>query len=130
MPKKKSILDFHKMKEDGEKVTWMTAYDYPQASFLEAAGIDMILVGDSLGMIVLGYNGTIPRHHGRLHPPHAGCTSRRTEHVRRRRHAFGSYQISAEEAVRNAVRFLKEADVDAVKLEGGQRVGPADLGHP
>ena len=124
MPKKKTILDFYKMKETGEKVTWMTAYDFPQASFLEEAGIDMILVGDSLGMIVLGYNGTIP-------VTMDDCI-RHTQAVRRGAPntfvvgdmPFGSYQISSEEAVKNAVRFLKEADVDAVKLEGGQRVAP------
>ena len=60
MGKKKTILDFHNMKKSGEKVTWVTAYDYPTASFAEQAGIDMILVGDSLGMVVLGYSGTVP----------------------------------------------------------------------
>ncbi|MDO5690150.1 MAG: 3-methyl-2-oxobutanoate hydroxymethyltransferase, partial [Tissierellia bacterium] len=60
MKKKKTVLDFQKMKRDGEKVAWMTAYDYPMASFSEQAGLDMILVGDSLGMIVMGYDGTIP----------------------------------------------------------------------
>ena len=87
MPKKKTILDFYKMKETGEKVTWMTAYDYPQASFLEAAGIDMILVGDSLGMIVLGYDGTIPvtMDDCMRHTP--GRAPRRAQHVRDRRHA-------------------------------------------
>ena len=124
MPKKKTILDFHKMKEAGEKVTWMTAYDYPQATFLEEAGIDMILVGDSLGMIVLGYNGTIP-------VTMDDCI-RHTQAVRRGAPntfvvgdmPFGSYQTSPEAAVENAVRFMKECDVDAVKLEGGKRVAP------
>lgn len=122
MPKKKTILDFYKMKETGEKVTWMTAYDYPQASFLEAAGIDMILVGDSLGMIVLGYDGTIP-------VTMDDCI-RHTQAVRRGAPntfvvgdmPFGSYQVSPELAVENAVRFCKECSVDAVKLEGGFRV--------
>lgn len=54
MAKKKSILDFYKMKENKEKVAWITAYDFPMASFAEQAGMDMILVGDSLGMVVLG----------------------------------------------------------------------------
>ena len=122
MPKKKTILDFYRMKQAGEKVTWMTAYDYPQASFLEAAGIDMILVGDSLGMIMLGYDGTIP-------VTMDDCI-RHTQAVRRGAPntfvvgdmPFGSYQISPELAVENAVRFLKECNVDAVKLEGGLRV--------
>ncbi|GAI44110.1 unnamed protein product [marine sediment metagenome] len=57
---KKSILDFQKMKKEGEKVTWLTAYDYPTALFEERAGIDMILVGDSMGNCVYGYSGTLP----------------------------------------------------------------------
>jgi 3-methyl-2-oxobutanoate hydroxymethyltransferase len=60
MAKKKSRLDFINMKKNGEKLTWVTAYDFPMASFAEAAEIDMILVGDSLGMVTLGYQGTIP----------------------------------------------------------------------
>ena len=59
MPKK-SILDFFNMKTEGKKVTWLTAYDYPTAQFAEAAGLDMLLVGDSLGMCVYGYKGTVP----------------------------------------------------------------------
>ena len=60
MPGKKSILDFYKMKAEGEKITFITSYDYPTAQFAQAAGIDMILVGDSLGMCVYGYPSTIP----------------------------------------------------------------------
>ena len=122
MGKKKSILDLHKMKQNGEKATWVTAYDFPTASFVEQAGIDMILVGDSLGMVVLGYDGTVP-------VTMDDCISH-TKAVRRGAPntyvigdmPFGSYQVSDEEAVRNACRFLKEADVDAIKLEGGVRV--------
>ena len=58
--KKKSILDLYKMKREGEKATWITAYDFPFASFSEQAGVDMILVGDSMGMVVEGFDGTIP----------------------------------------------------------------------
>ncbi len=59
--KKKGLLDFRRMKEEGEKVTWLTAYDYPTATFEEQAGIDMILVGDSMGNTVYGYaSGTLP----------------------------------------------------------------------
>lgn len=110
------------MKKKGEKVTWITAYDYPTASFAEAAGMDMILVGDSLGMVVLGYSGTIP-------VTMDDCI-RHCQAVRRGAPntfvmgdmPFGSYQISDELAVANAIRFFKEADMDAVKLEGGVRV--------
>jgi 3-methyl-2-oxobutanoate hydroxymethyltransferase len=122
MAKKKSILDFMEMKENGEKVAWVTAYDFPMASFAEQAGMDMILVGDSLGMVVLGYDGTIP-------VTMDDCISH-CQAVRRGAPntfcigdlPFMSYQTSPEEAVKNAGRFLKEADMDAVKLEGGRRV--------
>ncbi|NLZ92108.1 MAG: 3-methyl-2-oxobutanoate hydroxymethyltransferase [Clostridiales bacterium] len=122
MAKKKTILDFVKMKEKGEKVAWITAYDFPIASFAEKAGMDMILVGDSLGMVVLGYAGTIP-------VTMEDCISH-CQAVRRGAPntyvigdmPFGSYQVSDEEAVINACRFLKEADMDAIKLEGGRRV--------
>jgi len=122
MAKKKSILDFMEMKENGEKVAWVTAYDFPMASFAEQAEMDMILVGDSLGMVVLGYDGTIP-------VTMDDCISH-CQAVRRGAPntfcigdlPFMSYQTSPEEAVKNAGRFLKEADMDAVKLEGGRRV--------
>jgi len=122
MAKRKTILDLYKMKENGEKLTWITAYDFPMASFAEQAGMDMILVGDSLGMVVLGYQGTVP-------VTMEDCLS----HCKAARRGapktmivgdmpFGSYQVSDEKAVENAVRFLKEADMDAIKLEGGRRV--------
>ncbi|MGL5346618.1 MAG: 3-methyl-2-oxobutanoate hydroxymethyltransferase [Peptostreptococcaceae bacterium] len=122
--RKKSIIDLMNMKKNNEKVAWVTAYDYPTASFAEQAGLDMLLVGDSLGMVVLGYNGTIP-------VTMDDCI-RHCQAVRRGAPntmvvgdmPFGSYQSSPEDAVKNAVRFLKEADVDAVKLEGGRRVLP------
>ncbi len=122
MGKKKTILDFNEMKKNGEKVSWVTAYDFPMASFAEQAGLDMILVGDSLGMVVLGYDGTIP-------VTMEDCISH-CQAVRRGAPntfvigdmPFGSYQLSDENAVYNACRFLKEADVDAIKLEGGRRV--------
>ncbi len=122
MPKKKSVLDLMKMKKAGEKVAWITAYDYPTAMFAEAAGMDMLLVGDSLGMVTLGYSGTIP-------VTMEDCISH-CKAVRRGAPntwiigdmPFGSYQSSDEQAVDNAVRFLKEADVDCIKLEGGVRI--------
>lgn len=125
MTKKKGILDFKRMKEQGEKVTWLTAYDFPTAQFEEEAGIDMILVGDSMGNCVYGYeSGTVPVTMDQ-------CIAH-TDAVRRGASntfvmgdmPFGSYQTTVEEAVKNAVRFYKEAAVDAVKLEGGQRVVP------
>ena len=122
MVNKKSVTDFYRMKKEGKQVAWVTAYDFPTASFAEQAGMDMILVGDSLGMVVLGYDGTIP-------VTMEDCLSH-CQAVRRGAPEtwivgdmpFGSYQVSDEQAVENAVRFLKEAAVDCIKLEGGVRV--------
>ena len=121
MPAKKGLFDLHEMKRAGEKIAWLTAYDYPTATFEEAAGVDMILVGDSLGMCVYGYPGTVPVTMDQ-------CIVH-SEAVRRGAPntfivgdmPLGSYQASDEDAVRNAIRFLKEANVDAIKLEGGVR---------
>jgi 3-methyl-2-oxobutanoate hydroxymethyltransferase len=122
--KKHSIHTLQEMKRRGEKIAWLTAYDFPTAQFAEAAGLDMLLVGDSLGMCVYGYEGTVPVTMDQ-------CIVH-SEAVRRAAPntfvmgdmPFLSYQISDEEAVRNAGRFLKEAGVDAVKLEGGKRIVP------
>lgn len=122
MKKKLNRFDFQKMKETGEKVAWVTAYDYWTAQFAEQAGMDMILVGDSLGMCIYGYPGTIPVTMDQ-------CIYH-SEAVRRGAPntfvigdmPFLSYQVSIPEAVRNAGRFYKEAGVDAIKLEGGRRV--------
>ncbi|HAA46977.1 MAG TPA: 3-methyl-2-oxobutanoate hydroxymethyltransferase, partial [Synergistaceae bacterium] len=114
MAKKKGRLDFIKMKKEGQQVAWVTAYDFPTASFAEQAGMDMILVGDSLGMVVLGYQGTVPvtmddciRHCQavRRGAPNTFCIGDLP---------FLSYQTSDSDAVYNAGRFLKEADMDAV----------------
>ncbi len=123
MTKKKSILDFQTMKREGEQVTWLTAYDYPTAQFEEQAGIDMILVGDSMGNCVYGYvGGTVPVTMDQ-------CIVH-TDAVRRGAPntfivgdmPFLSYQTTPADAVRNAGRFYKEAGVDAIKLEGGRRI--------
>lgn len=108
------------MRRRGEPIVAITAYDYTTAQIVDAAGVDFILVGDSLGMVVLGYDSTLPVtmdemiHHTRAV-------------VRGARRAlvvgdmpFMSYHVSVEEAVRNAGRFMKEAGCKAVKLEGGQ----------
>lgn len=122
MAKKKTILDLYSMKEKGEKAAWMTAYDFCFASYAEQAGMDMILVGDSMGMIVYGYEGTVP--------VTMDMSINHCQAVRRGAPntyiigdmPFGSYQISVEDAVANAVRFIKEGGVDAIKLEGGTAV--------
>jgi len=119
---KKGLLDFIRMKKKGERVAWVTAYDYPMASFAQQAGMDMILVGDSLGMVVLGYDSTIPVtmeeclifcRAVRRGAPNTFCIGDMP---------FLSYQTSDNEAVHNAGQFLKQARMDAVKLEGGIRV--------
>ena len=122
MAKKKAIHDFYKMKEAGEKVTWLTAYDFPTAQFAEAAGLDMILVGDSLGMCVYGYKGTVPVTMDQciVHCDAVRRGAPNTFVVGDM--PFMSYQACDTDAVYNAGRFLKEADVDAIKLEGGTRV--------
>jgi 3-methyl-2-oxobutanoate hydroxymethyltransferase len=121
---RKTIHDLQRMEQQGEKITWVTAYDYPTAQFVEQAGLDMILVGDSLGMCVYGYPTTIPV---TMDQCIVHC-----EAVRRGAPntfvvgdmPFMSYQASVEKAIENAGRFLKEAAVDAVKLEGGRRAVP------
>jgi 3-methyl-2-oxobutanoate hydroxymethyltransferase len=119
--KKVSINDLYQRKAAGEKVSWLTCYDFPTAQFQEAAGVEMILVGDSMGMCVYGYPSTVPVTMDQC-IVHA-------EAVRRGAPTafvigdmpFMSYQASDEVAVTNAGRFLKEANVDAIKLEGGVR---------
>jgi len=122
MKKKKTIQDFYAMKEKGEQITYITSYDYPTATFAEKAGMDMILVGDSLGMCVYGYEGTMP--------VTMDMMIVHSEAVRRGAPntfvigdmPFLSYQTTDEVAVENAGLFFKEARMDAVKLEGGVRV--------
>jgi len=119
MDKKLTIQDIITMKKNGENVSMLTAYDASFAGLIDAAGIDMVLVGDSLGMVLLGYNSTIPvtmeemLHHCRA----AGKGVKRAVLVGDM--PFMSYQVSESEAISNAGRFLKEAGCDAVKLEGG-----------
>jgi len=116
---KKSILDFQSMVSNGEKITYLTAYDYLTAKMQERAGVDMILVGDSLGMVSLGYDTTFPVTMNDM--------IRHCQAVRRGAPntfvigdmPYMSYQISDESAIENAGRFIQEAGADCVKLEGG-----------
>lgn len=110
------------MKKKGEKITMLTAYDYAMASVLDDVGIEMLLVGDSLGMVVLGYDSTLPvTMNDMLH--HTRAVSRGTKSAMVVADMpFLSYQCSVEDAVRNAGRFLQEAGAHAVKLEGGREV--------
>ena len=134
--RKKVILPtLFKKVSDGQPITWLTCYDYPTAYLQEQAGIDMILVGDSLGMTMLGYDSTLPVTMEDM--------IRHTQAVRRGAPTaflvgdmpYMSYQPSVETAVRNAGRFMAEAGCDAIKLEGGAAMadrikGIVDAGIP
>lgn len=113
-----TLLD---MKHSGHAITALTAYDYPTARLVDQAGIDIILVGDSVGMAVLGYDTTLPvTMEEMLH--HTRAVARGVQRALLVADMpFGSYHASAEEAIRNATRFIKEAGAHAVKIEGGQR---------
>jgi 3-methyl-2-oxobutanoate hydroxymethyltransferase len=117
-------IQLDKMKGDGQPAVWITAYDYWTASFAEEAGMDMILVGDSLGMCIYGYSGTVPVTMDQCIYHCEGVRRGAPNTFIIGDMPFLSYQVSVEEAVRNAGRFYKEAAVDAVKLEGGKRVCP------
>lgn len=116
---KKSILDFNRMAKTGEKITWLTGYDYLTAKYIEKAGVEMILVGDSLGMVQLGYETTYPvTMNDMVH--HCSAVRRGAPNT----FIVGdmpymSYQTSDEDAVFNAGRLTKESLCDAIKLEGG-----------
>ena len=111
---------FRLKKQRGEALTMLTAYDYPTARAVDLAGIDSILVGDSLGMVVLGYENTLPvTMEEMLH--HSRAVSRGASRALLIGDMpFMSYQVDIKDAVRNAGRFLQEAGMDAVKLEGGR----------
>lgn len=119
---KVTIAKLHQMKQEGQKITMMTAYDYPTARLVDQAGIDTILVGDSLGMVVLGYESTVPvTMDEMIH--HSKAVTRGAKHsFIIGDMPFMSYQVGIEKAVENAGRFLKEAGCDAVKLEGGSEM--------
>ncbi|MCJ7701334.1 MAG: 3-methyl-2-oxobutanoate hydroxymethyltransferase, partial [Anaerolineales bacterium] len=117
--KKITIRTLYDKVEKGEPISWLTCYDYPTAYFQEEAGIEMILVGDSLGMTMLGYDSTLPVTMDDM--------IRHTQAVRRGAPTafivgdmpYMSYQPSVESAIRNAGRFMADAGCDAIKLEGG-----------
>ena len=123
--KRKTALDLLQMKADSTRITMVTAYDYTMARIVDAAGVDMVLVGDSVGMVVQGLPDTLGvslddmAYHGR-------CVSRglRQAHLTVDM-PFMSYQVSAAQALENAGRLVKEGKAQSVKLEGGERTASA-----
>jgi 3-methyl-2-oxobutanoate hydroxymethyltransferase len=117
--KKITVPDILLMKQQGRKITKVNLHDYPTAVLADRAGIDIVMIGDSIGMVVLGYENTIPvTMEEMIH--HAKAVVRGAKHcLVVCDMPFMSYQTSVEEAVRNAGRIMKETGVDAVKLEGG-----------
>jgi len=122
--KKITISDLMAKKEQAKKITMLTAYDFPTAQMVDKAGIDTILVGDSLGMVVLGYTSTVPvTMEEMIH--HTKAVTRGTTYAFVLGDMpFMSYQAGIEKAIENAGRFIKEGECDAVKLEGGSEVAP------
>lgn len=118
----KNTATFSKMKADGEKIAMLTAYDYPSAKLAEEAGVDMILVGDSLGMVVLGYDSTVKVtvddmvHHGKAARRGAPDTFLVVDMP------FGSFHGSLDRTHENAVRIFQETGAEALKLEGADEV--------
>ncbi len=119
-----SLTDIRNKKNTRDKITMLTAYDFSMASLIDKARVDIVLVGDSLGMVVLGYDSTVPvTMEEMLH--HCSAVRRGVK----RAFVVGdmpfmSYQVSGEQALRNAGRFVKEAGCHAVKLEGGEAIAP------
>ena len=117
--KKITFANFAKMKREGKKIVMLTAYDYASATLAQKAGVDIILVGDSLGNVVLGYDSTLPVtmedmiHHTKPVVRGADRTTVITDMP------FGSFEVSTEQCVANAIRIIKETNCDGVKIEGG-----------
>ena len=117
-----TIHDFLKKKTEGNKITMLTAYDYPFAKIVDDAGIDAILVGDSVGMVVQGLDNTLPVTMDEM-IYHTKMVSRAVKNAMVIGDMpFMSYQAGIDDAVRNAGRFLKEAGASAVKMEGGAEI--------
>ncbi len=122
MAKKKTVIEIIAMKSAGKKITMLTAHDASMAALLAGCEVDVLLVGDSLGMVALGYDSTVPvTMDEMIHHAAAVRRGAATAFVIGDM-PFGSYQSSTRDAIVNGGRFLKEAGCDAVKLEGGQEV--------
>ena len=119
-----NINYLYKKKEENEKISWLTAYDYPTAQYEEKAGIEMILVGDSGGMTLLGYDSTLPVTMDEMTVMTKAVTRATDKTFVVGDMPYMSYQASRQEAIKNAGRFMGECGTDAVKLEGGRRMAP------
>jgi 3-methyl-2-oxobutanoate hydroxymethyltransferase len=115
---------FLKAKADGRRIVMVTSYDYPTALIADTVGVDSILVGDSYGMAVLGYETTIPVTIEELLPVCAAVRRGASGPLLIADMPFMSFQVSKEEAIRNAGRFVKEGGMEAVKIEGGMEMAP------
>ena len=117
-PTKLALPELAAMKHRGEKIVMVTAYDYPSACLADAAGVDLVLVGDSAAMTVLGYDSTVPVTMEELLMLTRAVTRGAKRPLVISDLPFGSFQISDESAIASAVRFFKEAGADMVKPEG------------
>lgn len=117
-----TISDIREMKQKGEKITMLTAYDYALARLVDQAGIPLILVGDSLGMVVLGYESTIPVTMDEMIHHTKAVTRGAKKSLVIGDMPFMTYHLSVADALRNAARFIQEGGAQAVKLEGGENV--------
>jgi len=124
VPGKLAITELAAMKRQGTKIAMVTAYDAAGARLAEAAGLDIILVGDSAAMVVLGHDSTVPVTMDEMLLMTRAVASSVRRPLVIGDMPFGSYQVSDQEAVRNAIRFVKEGRADTVKLEGAGRMLP------
>jgi len=120
--KKVTVPKIMRMKAEGSKIVMLSTYDYPFAKFADQAGVDIILVGDSLGMVVLGYDTTLPVTMDEMLIHVKAVTRAKPKALVVADMPFMSFQESAEKAIANAGRFIKEGGADAVKIEGGKCV--------
>jgi len=120
--KKVTVTDFSKMKSHNQRIVMVTSYDYPTSIIADEVGVDSILVGDSYGMVVLGYDTTIPVTIEELLPVCQAVKRGASHSLLIGDMPFLSFQVSEEDAIRNAGRFVKEGRMEAVKIEGGREM--------
>lgn len=120
--KKVRIHHFAEMKARGEKITMLTAYDFPTARAFDAAGVDVLLVGDSMGDNILGYDSTVPLTVDEMIPFARAVSRGATHSFVVADLPFGTYEVSPEQAVESSIRMMKLAQPNAIKFEGGRRI--------